>query len=511
MRLGAALASALAACAGVVALPGAAPALASSGVPAFDHIFWVVESGQPGSAVIGPAQYLTSLANSNGLATAYTAVDASSLADRLALTGGQTHGVGDCLPAECPQDGDNLATRIEGSGRSWRAYAESMPAPCTTSAASGFSPERVPFLYYTALAGECADRVVPYPQLAADLGSAATTPSFAWISPNLQDDMSSSVGQGDSWLLANLPAILGSPAWRTTHSLLVVVVDQPGAGAGISTPVPAVVVASDATVRSGFRSATAYDHYDLLSTVEASWGLPALSAGDAAAAAMSDMFNPLPAAPTPMPSPTSSSAAGPAPTPIAQAEPSPGSTGGSSSSGTTGTTTTAPASSPGATPRSSALIAASTPGSSESSISMPAVDVVDLTYVGPATISSGSVASLAVLEFTATSLTTSSGSAATPSYSMQSPCTTQNGMSIAQLSTVPGAAGAVFSAGVTLYVSSIDFTYLGTPYSFTAAAPPASFGPVSAGQLTGVAMVAGLLRAGSTSLPDMQTVAFFQC
>ena len=94
---------------------------------------------------------------------------------------------------------------------------------------------------------------------------------------------------------------------------------------------------------------------------------------------------------------------------------------------------------------------------------------------------------------------------------MTSPCSTQNGMSISQLSTVPGSNTATFSGGLTLYVSSIDFTYLSTAYSLTASSPPSSFGPITSGQLTGVAMVAAKVNAASTSLPGLQAVAYFQC
>ncbi len=513
-----AAAALLAGWAGVAGLP-AARAVATGTVPQYDHVFWVVESGQPASAVIGAAPYLTSLAGSNARLDAYTAVDASPLADRLALAGGQTGDAVDCLPAQCSQSGDNLASRIEASGRSWRAYAESMPAPCSTTASPDFTPQRVPFLYYSSLAAECATNVVPYAQLASDLASTATTPSFAWISPNLQDDMSSSVAQGDSWLLVNLPAILDSAAWRTQHSLLVVVIDQPGAGGNTATPVAAVVMASDGSVRPGYRSPARYDHYDLLSTVEASWGLPALTGNDAGAAAISDVFTTQPT-PTPPPGPSATPAPTAAPTPNIAPSPSavpvPGQTSSpappSAASPSPGAAPGAPATPGGAggPHRSSPAIVAATPGSNEFTLASPVIDVVNLAYVGATTISSGSIASLPVLEFTATSLTLSSGGAS-PALTLQAPCTTQNTMSLSQLSTVPAAATASFSGGVTLYVTSIDFTYLGTPSSLVAATPPLSFGPIASGQLTAVAMVAAGVHAATTSLPSLQTVAFFQC
>jgi len=539
LRFCAILGSALATCVGFTGLSAALlPVVATGVVPAYQHIFVVAESGQPAAAVIGPATYLTGLAATGALATAHTAVDPSPLADRLALTGGQTGGVTDCTPAQCPQAGDSLATRIEASGRSWRAYAESMPAPCTAVASTDFAPERVPFLYYTSLAAECATNVVPFTQLATDLASAATTPSLAWISPNLQDDMSSSVAQGDAWLQANLAAIFASPAWTGEHSLLVVVGDAPGSASTLATPLPAVFVASDGTVAAGTRSATASTQYDLLSTVEASWALPALTGNDAAAPAMSEVFatqaTPTPT-PTPSPTPTPTPTAPPTstPSPTSTPAPTPGSTPTphpSASPSATPTATPAPSGRPAPSPvpaatpggaapvssgpaglQASPSLSAPTAGSSEFTITSPVIDVADLTYVGATTIASGSVASLPVLEFTATSLTLSSGSASTPALSMTSPCTTQNGMSITQLSTVPGSATASFSGGVTLYVSSIDFTYLSTTYSLSASSPPASFGPISSGQLTGVAMVAARVTAASTSLPDLQAVAYFQC
>lgn len=133
------------------------------------------------------------------------------------------------------------------------------------------------------------------------------------------------------------------------------------------------------------------------------------------------------------------------------------------------------------------------------------------TYVGATTIASGSVASLPVLEFTATSLALSSGTPSTPALTLQFPCSIQNGMSISQLATVPGTATASFSGGVTLYVSSIDLTYLGTPYSFSPASPPVGFGPIATGQLTAVTAVAARISAGSTSTTQAQSVAYFTC
>src|SRR5438270_3403306 len=82
-RAGAVIAGVALSCAALVGLWPASRAGATTVVPAYDHVFVVADSGQPAAAVIGPAAYLTSLAAANTLATAYTAVDPSPLADRL--------------------------------------------------------------------------------------------------------------------------------------------------------------------------------------------------------------------------------------------------------------------------------------------------------------------------------------------------------------------------------------------------------------------------------------------
>jgi hypothetical protein len=45
-----------------------------------------------------------------------------------------------------------------------------------------------------------------------------------------------------------------------------------------------------AGVPAGFRSTVAYNHYSLLRTVEAAWGLAPLTTNDGQAAVMSDFF-----------------------------------------------------------------------------------------------------------------------------------------------------------------------------------------------------------------------------
>ncbi|QNE36924.1 alkaline phosphatase family protein [Leifsonia shinshuensis] len=261
---------------------------------AIQHIVVIVDENKPAHSVIGDpeAPYLTSLARAGALATAYSAVTHPSLPNYLALTSGTTAGItSDCNPpgGSCLVTGPNLAEELDRAGRSWRMYAESMPAPCTTANTSLYAVKHNPFLYFpsvTSSAGYCAAHDVPYSRFAGDLASASTLPAFSFISPNLCNDMHDcSVATGDAWLKANVPAILASPAFRTQRSLLVVTFDEGDSGDNVV----ACVFAGPAA-RAHVVVATPFTHYSLLRTIEEVWGLAPLTGADAGAVAMTGML-----------------------------------------------------------------------------------------------------------------------------------------------------------------------------------------------------------------------------
>ena len=274
----------------------------TAAVPNYDHIFFVIDENHSRTQVIGPAPYLTGLANAGAQSTAYNAVSHPSLPNYLALTDGTTHGVTDDGTGYV-FNGNTIAHAISGSGRSWKGYMEDLPAPCdNTSGSAGYAKKHDPFMYQSTILSvpsEC-NRVVPYTQLATDLGSASTTPNYVWITPNLCNDMHDcSVGTGDNWARANFPAIFNSPAWKTQHSLFVFTIDE---GSG-SNNVPFFALSSDGTTKTGFTSTVGATHYSWLRTIEAAWGLGQMSSSDAAASPMTDLFTgSAPASPSPSPS-----------------------------------------------------------------------------------------------------------------------------------------------------------------------------------------------------------------
>jgi acid phosphatase len=280
------------------------PAAATASVPAFDHIFTIMMENHSYNEIIGSSQapYINSLVAKHGVASNYSAVAHPSLPNYLASSGGSTFGVTtDCT--NCFQTQPNIAVdRVEASGRTWKAYMESMPSACFVGDSGEYAQKHNPFIYYDDVrlnSTECA-KDVPYTQLTTDLAGAATTPDYVWITPNLLDDMhDGTIAQGDTWLADNVPAILNSPAFTTQNSVLNIVWDEDDSTQG--NQVASIIINS--AVTPGYHSTVAYTHYSWLKTIETAWGLTSLTTNDGNATAMSDFFIPqtgqtLPGTPT---------------------------------------------------------------------------------------------------------------------------------------------------------------------------------------------------------------------
>lgn len=268
----------------------------SPGETTLEHVVIIVDENKPAASVLGnpAAPYLNGLAHTFASATDYSGVTHPSLPNYLALTGGSTAGItSDCNPpsGSCHAPGKNVGDEIIASGRSWKFYAESMPAACTAVNSGRYAVKHNPFMYYpdvTAKVAYCDSHDVPYSRLAADLATPATLPSYSFVSPDLCDDMHDcSVATGDAWLAHNVPQILGSPAFTTQRSLLVITFDEGESGNNV---VPCIFAGPAA--RRAYTTGTPYNHYSLLRTVEEQWGLAPLAAGDAAATPMNEILSP---------------------------------------------------------------------------------------------------------------------------------------------------------------------------------------------------------------------------
>ncbi len=312
---------------------GSAPTVPpAASAPAFDHIFVIVEENMDESQVVGNPQapFINDvLFKRNWRQTNYFGLHHGSLPDYLGLVSGSEHKpvIGD-PPSDCPPGGgssaprcaivdswpSNIADSIETSGRTWRAYLQSMGWPCRwQSNTVDYDVTHNPFVYFKTVQGggsrdsqRCQDNDVDLStdknhSLAADLRTRATTPNFVFIAPDNAHNMHDGsvagadrylqdlfTGSNASGLNGGDPVnIFGSPAWTAGRSIAYVVWDEDSGT--FWNQVAMVAVGPWVNGPSG-RDGTRFTHYSLLRTWEVAWHLPPIGPGDRAAAPMLGAF-----------------------------------------------------------------------------------------------------------------------------------------------------------------------------------------------------------------------------
>ena len=178
-----------------------------------------------------------------------------------AIAAGSTLG---CTADNCVGAGaygnTNLGGQLTASATPWVGWMESMPSPCYTGTGSGgYALKHNPFVIFKDnVTGTC--HIQPYPGVSAAVSTldGANPPDFAWISPNLNDDMhDGTVQQGDAWLSTYVPK------FQAAGATVIVVFDegntsdQAGGGGHVFADI------SGAHVTAG-TNGTSYDHYGLL-------------------------------------------------------------------------------------------------------------------------------------------------------------------------------------------------------------------------------------------------------
>ncbi|MGH3010093.1 MAG: alkaline phosphatase family protein [Gaiellaceae bacterium] len=261
--------------AAAAAVPGAKPVHGPCGWRAkpparWRHVVWIWMENESYDQVIGKAsgRYLTQLAHVCGVATNYAAVSHPSLPNYIAATSGSTWGIADDdPPAAHPIARPSIFSQVSAAGLSWRSYEESMPSNCALSSAGLYAVKHNPAAYYTGLRAQCGRWDVPMGTLSSGLLASALRrgrlPSFAFVTPNLCDDMHDcSIATGDAWLRRWISAIITSESYRSGTTAIFITFDE---GSG-SNHVATLVVAP--STPSGTRSSTPFNHYSLLKTTE---------------------------------------------------------------------------------------------------------------------------------------------------------------------------------------------------------------------------------------------------
>ena len=310
---------------------------AADSIPRYDHIFVIIEENHTENEIIGNplAPNLNRLAQDYGLASNFYAERHPSEPNYIAIVGGDTFGIKDddgvaCKPhnpsADCKDsDADdyvdhtiaapNLAQQLDAHGIRWKSYSESLPEPGSLiyhwppKAQDGlpaalYASKHNGFVSFKSVQDDPkrAEKIVGFDQLERDIAAGAL-PNYATIVPNQCDDMhgiggknapaechdkQALVARGDKFAGDLVARLMASKAWTGGGNTAIVITfdenddhkatDHPDGCCGFGDKnnpgggwIPTVVIANH-----GPRHAvdpTPYNHYSLLRTTEAAFGI----------------------------------------------------------------------------------------------------------------------------------------------------------------------------------------------------------------------------------------------
>jgi phosphoesterase family protein len=266
----------------------------ASAVPAFQHVFMIMMENTDYSQIMedpSDTPFMHSLMSQGTLLANMHGVYHPSDENYMAVAGGDTYAVGAEYYPDIKDPSPNLGDELTAAGKTWKAYEQGMGTPCNLSSNddSYYEPDDAPFINYTDVSGNpayCAQHLFDTAQLATDLRSAPTTPSFSWIAADDYYDGESS-GNGDAtslrvqdgWLRQTITPIMRSPAWTTQKSLLVLTWDE----SDYQQPdnhIAAILLGSRGTVSTGYVSSARHDSYSLGATIEHALGIAPFTSND---------------------------------------------------------------------------------------------------------------------------------------------------------------------------------------------------------------------------------------
>lgn len=295
----------------------------------FQHVFIIMMENTSYDSLIGNpnAPWINSAVATYGVATNYFGVTHPSQPNYIAATSGSTNGVVD--DNDTTINVPNIVDQIEGSGRTWKAYMQSLSL-CNGNLlahACGnqlYERKHNPFVSYQDVQSNPARmaNIVDFSQFSTDLAN-NSVPDYTWISPDQCHDMhgraatpsdpcdfsqvQSLIKTGDAFLNSTVSAIMNSQAFNGNSVIFVTWDESDFTGTGPSgfgdtrgccdaNPggghvLTITISHSSHAPRS---SSVAYNHYSMLSTIEGGWSLGCLkfTCDTANVPAMSDLVGP---------------------------------------------------------------------------------------------------------------------------------------------------------------------------------------------------------------------------
>ena len=271
-------------------------------IPVVSHVFVLVEENHSFEKVIGNSAmpYTNTLAEKYALATQYFANRHNSLPNYFMLTVGDLVTTNDLYAGTV--NSDNVVRALTSAGKSWKIYAESLPKKgFTGSGGAPYAKDHNPFAYFDDVLSSSSQvaNIVPLTQLATDLQN-GTLPDYGMIVPDLSNDGhdcpreagncsdTEKLSNIDDWIKNNVGPLVNSSALE--DSVLIYTWDEGDADDMANRGGHVATILISPKVRSGFQSATMYQHQSALKLTMQLLGISDFPGAAASAPDMSDFF-----------------------------------------------------------------------------------------------------------------------------------------------------------------------------------------------------------------------------
>jgi hypothetical protein len=256
--------------------PSPSPTSTGSGSSGSAPLVVIYMENKERSSVVGSssAPYQNALLGKGINLTHYYGVAHPSLPNYLALGNGQTDGKQgtDSIKAGELTQSPTLWNQLQKAGVSWAVYEEDMPSACYGGTTYNLYALKhnpaTPFASVYQDAATCS-HVLPFTKL-----DPTNLPQVSFVAPNLcNDEHDCPLSTGDSWLQSNVEPMLKAGA------TVVLTYDEGSSGAGVNGTsgggnIYAVVVGKGIAAETDTGQ---YNHYSLLASIEARFGLTKLN------------------------------------------------------------------------------------------------------------------------------------------------------------------------------------------------------------------------------------------
>lgn len=285
---------------------GGARAASNAPFPKYNHVFLVIDENHNANQIINnpAAPDINALARDYGLASGYTGVSDPSEPNYVAMLGGSDFGINSDDPYFWPGhtvSAPNLLSQMDAAGLAWKGYFQDMPYAgyrgyCYPNKCNGIPDSDTEYVAKHNGIVNFANlqnptdmaKMTPLPQLTSDLNS-GNVPNLSYIVPDECHDMHGAppwcvdsgksgdvddtwlVSQGDAFVGQTVNQITSSSTWAKGNNAIVVTFDE---GNTATEKIPTVVVTNNGP--RGITDKTSYDHYSLLASLEATFGLGCL-------------------------------------------------------------------------------------------------------------------------------------------------------------------------------------------------------------------------------------------